>query len=69
MARVVSDRQPRHSHSVDGTEMLRAAQCKGKQRLTSPQLAWRISRRKKTPGRGAYRCAFCGGWHLGNSSL
>jgi len=65
MARVISDRRPRRSHSVDGTEMLRVAQCEGKQRFASPKFAWRVGRRRKAPARDTYRCEFCGGWHLG----
>ena len=68
MARVISDRRQRRTHSVDGTEMLRVAQCDGKKRFTSPKLAWRVGRRKKAPTRDTYRCEFCGGWHLGNPS-
>ncbi len=65
MARVISDRGAKRGYSVEGTEMLRVAQCKGKQRLPSPQLAWRIARRRKSRTRDTYRCEFCGGWHLG----
>lgn len=68
MARVVSDRGARRSHSVEGTDMLRVAQCEGKKRLSSPQIAWRVGRRKKghakAKPRDVYRCEYCGGWHL-----
>lgn len=46
--------------------------CQGKKRLPTPQLAWRIllrPRRDRREYRTVYRCASCGGWHLGGDSL
>ena len=46
-----------------------AAQCQGKDRLTSSQ-ARTIAKRMKRAGRttGAYRCTVCGEWHVGRMS-
>lgn len=39
------------------------AQCQGKKPFTDRDVAFRTARRK---GRHAYRCKFCGNWHVGN---
>lgn len=45
------------------------AQCAGKKRFPNGTLAHRaLKGRRKIKGREAYRCEFCGGWHLGVSS-
>ena len=47
---------------------VRRKQCAGKIRHTTPQNAWATV--KHTRGRlgvmRAYRCTFCGGWHVGH---
>jgi predicted SprT family Zn-dependent metalloprotease len=40
--------------------------CLGKQRFASPTLARKIAKRK--PGRHAYRCPHCGGWHMATTA-
>ena len=47
-------------------------QCQGKQRFEDSQLARSVAARsrKATDGKiSAYRCRFCGGWHVGSSVL
>lgn len=44
-------------------EELRLAQCEGKSAFTSAALARRVS--KKIKGVVAYRCGYCGKWHVG----
>lgn len=44
------------------------AQCAGKEAFQTPQLAWRVLLRRpdRREGREAYRCRFCGRFHIGN---
>lgn len=44
-----------------------AAQCVGKERFASAKLAHEVVKRRRFVGKinVAYRCQFCGGWHLG----
>ena len=44
----------------------KADSCDGKQQLTR-QLANQILSREQRGRRSAYRCTFCGYWHLGSS--
>lgn len=45
----------------------REVTCDGKVKLTQ-DVARAILKRKSDDKRVAYRCPFCGGWHLGNKS-
>lgn len=38
--------------------------CVGKERFRSARIAWEAAGRR--PGRNAYRCPFCGSWHVGS---
>lgn len=43
------------------------AACTGKERFQTPQLAWGVLLRERRRSRGleAYRCDFCGRFHIG----
>lgn len=43
----------------------RAAQCSGKVRFFSADIAAKAARRKS--GRVVYHCRHCGGWHVGDT--
>ncbi|WP_448191894.1 hypothetical protein [Azospirillum sp. sgz301742] len=43
-------------------EEVQLAGCVGKHPYPNPTLAWRVARKY---GCAAYRCAFCGRWHVG----
>lgn len=47
-----------------------ATACDGKQRFETLRLAQQVLLRSKysRPGRAAYRCQHCGGFHLGTSN-
>lgn len=44
-----------------------ASQCTGKERFGTPQLAHDIARRRQREHKSneAYRCDYCGFWHIG----
>lgn len=49
---------------------LAQTQCFGKHRFDDPNIAKQVAYRqaqRKDSKTGAYRCATCGGWHIGNS--
>lgn len=48
----------------DEASWTQASQCEGKQRFDRPDLAHKAAKRKN--GRSAYRCNYCGGWHVGS---
>lgn len=43
----------------------RAAMCEGKKGFDTPQLAHRVASRSRDYELQAFRCVFCGLWHLG----
>ncbi len=54
-----------------GDELRRQSSCEGKERFATLELARRVARRhggfgKTRRKRQAYRCDFCGGWHVGS---
>lgn len=44
-----------------------SAQCQGKEKYETPELAHAVLRRrlKRQPGISKYRCPYCGMWHIG----
>lgn len=46
------------------TREFRDAACEGKQALATPEMARAAAARR--PGRKAYRCQWCGFWHVGH---
>ena len=55
---------------TQGEEAVRLANCAGKEQLTA-SIAKNIALRHKSKGRvsHAYKCAFCGHWHVGSASF
>lgn len=49
-----------------------ATSCEGKHRFTNGQIAHKVAaeqRRRRDTRSEAYRCEFCGGWHVGVSVI